>query len=118
MTAMQTGPTGRLLRRDVVKALLEDRGEMLVIGGLGTQTGPIVGTLLITLISTRLEPYPEVRLILLGLILLVIVLAMPRGLVPLIGEWRARLTSWMNEGQKPKKSAAKKSSAKKPGGSA
>lgn len=76
---------------------------MLVIGGLGTQTGPIVGTLLITLISTRLEPYPEVRLILLGLILLVIVLAMPRGLVPLVGEWRRRLSDWMNEGQKPKK---------------
>lgn len=76
---------------------------MLVIGGLGTQTGPIVGTLLITLISTRLEPYPEFRLILLGLILLVIVIAMPRGLVPLVGEWRSRLSSWMNEGQKPKK---------------
>ncbi|MGI9195997.1 MAG: branched-chain amino acid ABC transporter permease [Candidatus Nanopelagicales bacterium] len=75
---------------------------MLVIGGLGTQTGPIVGTLLITIISTRLEPYPEVRLILLGLILLVIVLAMPRGLVPLVGQWRARLSGWMNEGQKPR----------------
>ena len=29
------GPTGKLLRRDVVKALLADRGTMLAIGGLG-----------------------------------------------------------------------------------
>ena len=85
---------------------------MLVIGGLGTQTGPIVGTLLITLISTRLEPYPEVRLILLGLILLVIVLVMPRGLVPLVGQWRARLTAWMNAGQKPSSAAKPKVKAK------
>lgn len=79
---------------------------MLVIGGLGTQTGPIVGTLIITLISTRLEPYPEVRLILLGLVLLIIVLAMPKGLVPLIGAWRTRLSSWMDEGQKPARKSA------------
>jgi thiamine pyrophosphate-dependent acetolactate synthase large subunit-like protein len=32
---MQVGPTGKLMRRDVVKALLEDRGELLAIGGLG-----------------------------------------------------------------------------------
>ena len=81
---------------------------MLVIGGLGTQTGPIVGTLIITLISTRLEPYPEVRLILLGLVLLVIVIAMPRGLVPLVGMWRTRLSAWMNEGQKPAKKPPQK----------
>jgi thiamine pyrophosphate-dependent acetolactate synthase large subunit-like protein len=32
---MQTGPTGKLMRRQVAAFLLEDRGEMLVIGGLG-----------------------------------------------------------------------------------
>jgi len=32
---MQTGPTGKLMRREVVKTLLEDRGGMLAIGGLG-----------------------------------------------------------------------------------
>lgn len=30
-----TGPTGKLKRRDVVRALLEERGGLLVIGGLG-----------------------------------------------------------------------------------
>ena len=72
---------------------------MLVVGGLGTQTGPIVGTLILTLVSTRLEPYPEMRLILLSVVLLLIVLLVPRGLVPIVGGWRARVTSWMNEGQ-------------------
>ncbi len=32
---MQTGPTGKLMRREVVKTLLADRGGMLAIGGLG-----------------------------------------------------------------------------------
>jgi thiamine pyrophosphate-dependent acetolactate synthase large subunit-like protein len=32
---MQVGPTGKLMRREVVKALLEDRNGMLAIGGLG-----------------------------------------------------------------------------------
>ncbi|SDE07947.1 Thiamine pyrophosphate enzyme, C-terminal TPP binding domain [Belnapia rosea] len=35
MTTMRTGPTGKLLRRDVVAALLADRGGLLAIGGLG-----------------------------------------------------------------------------------
>jgi len=35
VTPMQTGPTGKLMRREVVKTLLADRGGMLAIGGLG-----------------------------------------------------------------------------------
>lgn len=70
---------------------------MLVIGGLGTQTGPIVGTVLLTVISSRLEQYPEVRLILLGVILLLIILLMPRGMVPLAGGLRRRIARWVAE---------------------
>jgi branched-chain amino acid transport system permease protein len=70
---------------------------MLVIGGLGTQTGPIVGTILLTLISSRLEQYPEVRLILLGAILLLIILLMPRGIVPLAAGLRRRVSRWVSE---------------------
>lgn len=70
---------------------------MLVIGGLGTQTGPIVGTILLTLISSRLEQYPEVRLILLGAILLLIILLMPRGIVPLAAGLRRRVSRWVAE---------------------
>lgn len=76
---------------------------MLVVGGLGTQSGPIVGTLLLTLISTRLEPYPEIRLILLSVILLGIVVLVPRGLVPIVGRLRAKGSAWVNHGQESKK---------------
>lgn len=73
---------------------------MLVVGGLGTQTGPIVGTLLITLISSRLEQYPEVRLFLLGAVLLLIILLMPRGIVPLLSGFRGRLSRWVAEDER------------------
>ncbi len=35
MEPIETGPTGKLKRRAVVRALLRDRGGMLAIGGLG-----------------------------------------------------------------------------------
>ena len=35
MTSIETGPTGKLLRRSVVAALLADRDGLLAIGGLG-----------------------------------------------------------------------------------
>jgi branched-chain amino acid transport system permease protein len=68
---------------------------MLVIGGLGTVTGPILGTLLIAVIQARLEEWPTGRPIILGLILLVAVLMAPGGIVPMLSRVRARLESWM-----------------------
>ena len=70
---------------------------MLVAGGLGTVTGPIVGTLLITVISAELNQYPEIRLILLGAVLLLILLLMPRGLVPLVAGLNRRVEDWIAE---------------------
>lgn len=70
---------------------------MLVIGGLGTVTGPILGTFLIAIIQARLEEWPTARPIILGVILLVIILMVPGGLVPVLSRARARLRSWMNE---------------------
>ena len=70
---------------------------MLVVGGLGTQTGPLVGTLVISVVSARLEQYPEVRLILLGLVLLLMVLLMPRGIVPRVASIRRRIQDWVDE---------------------
>ena len=70
---------------------------MLVIGGLGTVTGPLLGTLIITLVQAQLEQWPVARPIILGLILLVIILMVPGGLVPLLSRLRARLRSWMDD---------------------
>lgn len=70
---------------------------MLVIGGLGTLSGPIIGTIVLTLVQTELENWPEIRLILLGVALLLIIVLMPRGIVPLVSNGRGRLSVWMVE---------------------
>jgi branched-chain amino acid transport system permease protein len=69
---------------------------MLVVGGLGTLSGPLIGTAIITIVQAELQNWPEVRLILLGLVLLAIVILMPRGIVPLLSSRLGRLTSWMS----------------------
>lgn len=71
---------------------------MLVVGGLGTVTGPILGTLVIALVQAQLEQWPTARPIILGVILLVIILVVPGGFVPVLGRLRRRLTAWMDEG--------------------
>jgi branched-chain amino acid transport system permease protein len=69
---------------------------MMVVGGLGTVMGPIVGTLIITFVHARLQEWTDLRLIVLGGILLVMVVAMPRGLVPVVARLRQRMTAWMD----------------------
>nr|WP_281369889.1 branched-chain amino acid ABC transporter permease [Leifsonia psychrotolerans] len=73
---------------------------MLVVGGLGTLIGPIVGTIVITFIQARLQEWPDIRLLILGLILLVMVLAMPRGLVPVFSKLSRRLKDWIAAGDR------------------
>lgn len=70
---------------------------MMVVGGLGTISGPIVGTLLISFVQMQLQDVPEVRLIALGAVLLVVILAMPRGLVPFISGLWAKFQAWVDE---------------------
>ena len=70
---------------------------MLVIGGLGTTFGPIVGTGLLTFIQEALIDYPGIQLTILGTILLLIVVFVPGGLVGLISRTRRRIGSWVDE---------------------
>jgi branched-chain amino acid transport system permease protein len=70
---------------------------MLVVGGLGTFSGPLVGTAVIMVVSEYLRDYDELRLIIVGLILLVTIVVAPRGVVPAVqGAW-ARAQRWMAE---------------------
>ena len=73
---------------------------MLVVGGLGTILGPIVGTVLITFVQARLQEWPEARLVVLGAVLLVMVVAMPRGVVPALARGWRRFMGWMDADQK------------------
>jgi branched-chain amino acid transport system permease protein len=70
---------------------------MLVIGGLGTIWGPLIGTALLTFIQEALIEYPGVQLTILGTILLIIVIFVPGGLVGLISRIRRRISNWVAE---------------------
>jgi branched-chain amino acid transport system permease protein len=74
---------------------------MLVIGGLGTIAGPVIGTGLLTLIQELLIDYPGVQLTILGTILLIIVVFVPGGLVGLYSRTRGRISAWVSEGEEP-----------------
>jgi len=74
---------------------------MLVVGGLGTFWGPMLGTALIMVVSEALRDLEEARLIVVGLILLLTIVLAPRGLVPLLQQGWARLQQWMAEDDAP-----------------
>jgi len=76
---------------------------MLVIGGLGTIWGPILGTSVLTGLQVSLVDYPGIQLTILGAILLVIVVFVPGGLVGLISSIRRRIAAWVaeEEGDEP-----------------
>jgi branched-chain amino acid transport system permease protein len=70
---------------------------MLVIGGLGTIFGPVLGTSLVTAIQTLLVKYPGIELTILGIILLVIVVFVPGGVVGFMSRTRRRISAWVAE---------------------
>jgi branched-chain amino acid transport system permease protein len=76
---------------------------MLVIGGLGTIWGPVLGTSVLTGLQVSLADYPGIQLTILGAILLLIVVFVPGGLVGLIASIRRRVSAWVeeDEGEEP-----------------
>ena len=79
---------------------------MLVVGGLGTFWGPMLGTAVIMVVSEYLRDFEEARLIVVGLILLVTIVVAPRGLVAVLQQGWARLQRWMAEGESAVDNAA------------
>lgn len=53
---------------------------MVVLGGLGSMTGAITGAVLLTFISAYLSDYPEWRMIIYSITLIVLMLRRPQGL--------------------------------------
>src|SRR5204863_5065736 len=70
---------------------------MLVIGGLGTIFGPVIGTALLTIVQTSLVDHPGIELTILGMFLLIVVVFVPGGLVGLIARTRSRVAAWAAE---------------------
>ncbi|MPN58286.1 hypothetical protein SDC9_205989 [bioreactor metagenome] len=53
---------------------------MTVLGGLGSITGSITAAVILTFISAALSPYPEWRMVIYSLMLIVLMLYRPQGL--------------------------------------
>ncbi|WP_312470607.1 branched-chain amino acid ABC transporter permease [Neobacillus sp.] len=54
---------------------------LVVIGGLGSMSGAVIAAILLTIISTFLSNYPEVRMVIYSLVLIVMMLFRPQGLL-------------------------------------
>ncbi|MDR0487890.1 MAG: branched-chain amino acid ABC transporter permease [Propionibacteriaceae bacterium] len=54
---------------------------IVVLGGLGSLSGSVIAAILLALISTWLQDFPEMRMIIYGLILVVIMVFRPQGLL-------------------------------------
>jgi len=63
---------------------------MVLLGGQGTLTGPIVGSLVLTGLPHAIDLRGEARAMLYGAILIFTILVMPRGIVGTLNAWRAR----------------------------
>jgi branched-chain amino acid transport system permease protein len=62
---------------------------MVIVGGMGTMIGPVIGAILLTFLPELLRGFGEMRLMVYGLSLTLVVLFMPGGIVQLLRKWRA-----------------------------
>jgi branched-chain amino acid transport system permease protein len=62
----------------------------LLIGGIGTLSGPIVGTVLVVWISQQLQFLQDYRMLIFGPILTLLVIFYPRGIAGSIAGWNAK----------------------------
>ena len=73
---------------------------MIMLGGLGTYSGPIIGTALVVVFNEYLKNWGDWRLLILGVVLLVVLILLPRGLAPLLSRAAAEFGAWVNEDKK------------------
>jgi branched-chain amino acid transport system permease protein len=70
-------------------------------GGVGRSTGAIIGSFLFVALTEALRVTPQLRMILYGLVLLLLVFAFPNGLAPLLDRFTATLSALMSRDRKP-----------------
>ncbi|MBV7504623.1 branched-chain amino acid ABC transporter permease [Bacillus sp. sid0103] len=63
----------------------------LLIGGIGTLSGPLVGTLLIVWLSQQLQGFQEYRMLIFGPVLTLLVIFYPRGIVGAVSSTYTKL---------------------------
>ena len=72
---------------------------MVVVGGLGTVRGPIIGAFAVTILSELLRDTVMWRLVVQGALLLLVLAFWPAGIDGLLTRSLAKLRVWMNVGQ-------------------
>lgn len=65
----------------------------LLVGGIGSLAGPLIGTLLITWITQSLQFLQDYRMIVFGPILVLIIIYMPYGIVGGLRTWWAKISA-------------------------
>jgi branched-chain amino acid transport system permease protein len=53
----------------------------VVLGGLGSMSGAVISAILLTIVSTFLQDYPETRMIIYSLVLILVMIYRPKGLL-------------------------------------
>jgi branched-chain amino acid transport system permease protein len=66
---------------------------MVVVGGLRTFAGPVIGAIFIEVASELLRPWGEIRMVLFALLVVIVMRAYPAGLIGIIGAVRLRLSA-------------------------
>lgn len=64
---------------------------MVITGGKGTLAGPIVGGLVFGILPDLLRSFaikPELQWVLFGVLMILVVFLLPRGIVPAVSDWR------------------------------
>ncbi|GIO22565.1 branched-chain amino acid ABC transporter permease [Oceanobacillus sp. J11TS1] len=81
----------RFLGPDIAStAITFDLLMYLIVGGIGTLFGPIVGTTLIVWISQNLQFLQDYRMLIFGPLLTILIIFAPRGIMGIIGDWKVK----------------------------
>ncbi|WP_163527083.1 branched-chain amino acid ABC transporter permease [Halobacillus ihumii] len=65
----------------------------LLVGGIGTLAGPIVGTFLVVTVSQSLQFLQDYRMLIFGPLLTLLIIFYPRGIAGALQDWMAKLSS-------------------------
>ncbi len=87
-----------------------DMTMFMIIGGLGTLLGPLLGALLVPWVTQYMQFLQEFRFLIFGPILIVLVIFVPHGIVGTWLGWRARRASAADAAAEKPASSAKESS--------
>ena len=71
---------------------------MTIIGGMGSLVGPVIGAALVTVCQQYLSSYFESWLIIFGVIFVLLVLFLPKGLISIVYSWGTKKSSMGHEG--------------------